>query len=221
MLPCLIVFYSAHDSLPKQGFHLDLFAWSPRKGRSMIRVTVDSIRVSLLTQHRVVVLRETDSRRYLPIWIGSFEADAIALALQGHEPQRPMTHDLLKSVFSDLGATISYILVSDIQEQVFLARIVVEQGTHTIEIDSRTSDAIALAVRTEAPIYVENHVFEQAGVLYDDDEGAAAPTAPTSPRADNAPDQETEPTSEEGLSLFRDFINTLDLDDEEGRKPTS
>jgi bifunctional DNase/RNase len=183
----------------------------------MIRVTVDSIRVSLLTQHRVVVLRETDSRRYLPIWIGAFEADAIALAIQGHEPQRPMTHDLLKSVFSDLGATISYILVSDIQEQVFLARIVVEQGTHTIEIDSRTSDAIALAVRTEAPIYVENHVFEQAGVLYDEEEGTPASAA----RSDTAPEQETEPTSEEGLSLFRDFINTLDLDDEEGRKSAS
>jgi bifunctional DNase/RNase len=187
----------------------------------MIRVTVDSIRVSLLTQHRVVVLRETDSRRYLPIWIGAFEADAIALAIQGHEPQRPMTHDLLKSVFSDLGATISYILVSDIQEQVFLARIVVEQGTHTIEIDSRTSDAIALAVRTEAPIYVENHVFEQAGVLYDDEEGAATSAASAAARSDTAPEQETEPTSEEGLSLFRDFINTLDLDDEEGRKSAS
>ena len=187
----------------------------------MIRVTVDSIRVSLLTQHRVVVLRETDSRRYLPIWIGAFEADAIALALQGHEPQRPMTHDLLKSVFSDLGATISYILVNDIQESVFLARIVVEQGTHTIEIDSRTSDAIALAVRTEAPIYVENHVFEQAGVLYDEEESTAAASTAAAPRSDNAPEQETEPTSEEGLSLFRDFINTLDLDDEEGRKSAS
>src|SRR5215510_13076439 len=92
---------------------------NPRKGRPMIRVTVDSIRVSLLTQHRVVVLREADSRRYLPIWIGPFEADAIALALQGHEPQRPMTHDLLKSVFNELGATISHILVSDIHDSTF------------------------------------------------------------------------------------------------------
>ena len=89
----------------------------------MIRVTVDSIRVSLLTQHRVVVLREADSRRYLPIWIGPFEADAIALALQGHEPQRPMTHDLLKSVFGELGAAISHILVNDIHDNLSLIHI--------------------------------------------------------------------------------------------------
>jgi uncharacterized protein len=187
----------------------------------MIRVTVDSIRVSLLTQHRVVVLREADSRRYLPIWIGAFEADAIALALQGHEPQRPMTHDLLKSVFAELGATISYILVSDIQDSTFFARIVVEHDSRSIEIDSRTSDAIALAVRTEVPIYVENHVFEQAGVLYDEEESAASSTAtPSAPRPERDKDSEPETTNEEGLSLFRDFINTLDLDNEEGRQGT-
>jgi bifunctional DNase/RNase len=176
----------------------------------MIRVTVDSIRVSLLTQHRVVVLRETDSRRYLPIWIGPFEADAIALALQGHEPQRPMTHDLLKTVFGELGAVISHILVNDIHDNTFFARIVVEQGNHTIEIDARPSDAIALAVRTDVPIYVETHVLEQAGVPIDEEEGQTT-QEPT------IEEPEPEP-NEEGLSLFRDFINTLDLDDEEGRK---
>src|ERR687884_1377618 len=139
----------------------------------MIRVTVDSIRVSLLTQHRVVVLREADSRRYLPIWIGALEADAIALALQGHEPQRPMTHDLLKTVFGELGAAISYILINDIHDSTFYARIVVEQGSHTIEIDARPSDAIALAVRSDVPIYVEPHVFERAGTTAEDEESAA------------------------------------------------
>lgn len=177
----------------------------------MIRVTVDSIRVSLLTQHRVVVLREVDSRRYLPIFIGPFEADAIAMALQGLEPQRPMTHDLLKSVFGELGAAIGYILVSDIRDSTFYARIVVNQGSHTIEIDSRPSDAIALAVRSDVPIYVEPHVFEQAGTLLDEEETAPAPEQP----ATNEPEPEV---SEEGLSIFRDFINTLDIDDEEGRK---
>jgi uncharacterized protein len=186
----------------------------------MIRVIVDSIRVSLLTQHRVVVLRETDSRRYLPIWIGQYEADSIALALQGHEPQRPLTHDLLKSVFSELGATISHIIVTDFQESTFFARIVVEQGAHTIEIDSRTSDAIALAVRTDVPIYVEEHVFAQQGVLYEEDEAEAAAAANdtlTIPRSET--DAEPESTgTDEGLSLFRDFINTLDSDESEGRK---
>jgi hypothetical protein len=176
----------------------------------MIRVTVDSIRVSLLTQNRVVVLREVDSRRYLPIFIGPFEADAIAIALQGLEPQRPMTHDLLKSVFGELGASIKYILVSDIRDQTFYARIVVSQGTHTIEIDSRPSDALALAVRSDVPIYVEPHVLEQAGTPLDDEESTTTPE-PT------VPSEEPEP-SEEGLSIFRDFINSLDLDQDEGRK---
>jgi hypothetical protein len=180
----------------------------------MIRVTVDSIRVSLLTQHRVVVLREADNRRYLPIWIGAFEADAIALALQGHEPQRPMTHDLLKSVFADLGATINSILVNDIQDSTFFARIVVEQGSRTIEIDARPSDAIALAVRSDVPIFVEAHVFDQAGVLFDEEDGATPAVEPNL----QLDESDSEPTSEEGLSLFRDFINTLDLEDDEGSK---
>jgi bifunctional DNase/RNase len=176
----------------------------------MIRVTVDSIRVSLLTQHRVVVLRETESRRYLPIWIGAFEADAIALALQGHEPQRPMTHDLLKTVFGELGAAISHILINDIHDSTFYARIVVEQGSHTIEIDARPSDAIALAVRTDVPIFVEQHVLDQAGVPLDEEENAA--------EEEPAPAEEPEKeSSDEGLTLFRDFINTLDLDNEEGK----
>lgn len=174
----------------------------------MIRVTVDSIRVSLLTQHRVVVLREAESRRYLPIWIGPFEADAIALALQGHEPQRPMTHDLLKTVFSELGASISYILVNDIHDSTFFARIVCEQNGHTVEIDARPSDAIALAARIEVPIYVEQHVLDQAGVPLDDEEEAAA----DEPVIGDEPEKETH---DEGLTLFRDFINTLDLDDDE------
>ena len=177
----------------------------------MIRVTVDSIRVSLLTQHRVVVLRETESRRYLPIWIGAFEADAIALALQGHEPQRPMTHDLLKTVFSELGASVSYILINDIHDSTFYARVVVEQGSHTLEIDARPSDAIALAVRSDVPIYVEHHVLDQAGVPLDEEESA------TEEEPTPAEEPEKEP-SDEGLTLFRDFINTLDLDKDEGGK---
>lgn len=178
----------------------------------MIRVTVDSIRVSLLTQNRVVVLREVDSRRYLPIFIGPFEAEAIAVAIQGLEPQRPMTHDLLKSVFTELGATISHILINDLRDSTFFARIVVSQGTQTIEIDSRPSDAIALAVRTEVPIYVEPHVLEQGGTPFDEDESAPEPIVDEPAATEGA-----EPP-EEGLSIFRDFINTLDIDEDDRRK---
>lgn len=178
----------------------------------MIRVTIDSIRVSLLTQHRVVVLREADSRRYLPIWIGPFEADAIAMAIQGHEPQRPLTHDLLKSTITEMGGIISHIFVNDIHDNTFFARIVIEQHGQTIEVDARPSDAIALAVRTDVPIYVETHVLDQAGVFFDEEE--------QTPRETPGEEPETEPEmNDEDLSIFRDFINKLDLDNpEEGNK---
>jgi bifunctional DNase/RNase len=191
----------------------------------MIRVSVDSIRISLLTQHRVVVLREPENRRYLPIWIGPFEADAIAMALQGHEAQRPMTHDLLKTVIAQLGASISRVLVSDVSEGTFYARIEAERDHQTITLDARPSDAIALAVRCDAPIFVATHVLEEAA---DGDAETAAP--PAAPAGAALPAGEPESpanaappaaSAEEGLSLFRDFINTLDLDDDGRRKSDS
>src|SRR5690606_1090555 len=117
--------------------------------------------------------------------------------------QRPMTHDLLKSVFNELGATVNHIVVNDADEHTFFARIVVEQGGHTLEIDARPSDAIALAVRTDIPIYVEDHVFERAGTTSDDEENVSL-EEPTMDEADS------EPTDDEGLSPFREFINSLD-----------
>ncbi len=173
----------------------------------MIRVNVDSIRVSLLTQHRVVVLREMDSKRYLPIWIGPFEADAIAMAIQGHEPQRPLTHDLLKTTITDMGGQVHHIFVNDIADNTFFARIVIEQYGRNIEIDARPSDAIALAVRVDVPIYVEAHVLDQAGVFFDEDD------QPIQEPLKEAVEPEM---NEESLSLFRDFINTLDHDNPEG-----
>lgn len=181
----------------------------------MIRVVVDSIRVSLLTQHRVVVLRETDSKRYLPIWIGPFEADAIAMAIQGHEPQRPMTHDLLKAMIGDLGGQLVHIMVNDIQDNTFFARIVIEQNGRTVEVDARPSDAIALAVRTDVPIFVEARVIDQAGVLFDEEEQtSSSESEDTSETTEPAVAGESEPDlNDDSMSIFRNFINTLKLDD--------
>src|SRR3712207_1605775 len=138
----------------------------------MIRVTVDSIRVSLLTQQRMVMLREADNRRLLPIWIGPAEAEAIAMALQGHEPPRPMTHDLLKNVITELGAAVQYISITQLHESTYYARIVVEINGRRREIDSRSSDAIALGVRCDVPIYVAEAVFDQAGLTAEDESEA-------------------------------------------------
>jgi hypothetical protein len=184
----------------------------------MIRVVVDSIRVSLLTQSRVVVLRETEGNRYLPIWIGQFEADAIAMAIQGHEPQRPMTHDLLKAAIGELDGVVRQIYINDIRDNTFFARILIDQAGRTIELDARPSDAIALAERVQAPIFVADHVLEQAGVLFDEEEQAGETATPPPPPSGETVTEETssenEPElNEESLSIFRNFINTLDLDD--------
>jgi bifunctional DNase/RNase len=163
----------------------------------MIEVTIDSIRVSLMTQHRVVVLRETDSDRYLPIWIGPFEADAITIQLQGVQVPRPLTHDLLKSIIRELGVKVSHVLVNELRNDTFFARIVVDVNGKSMEIDSRPSDAIALAVRVGAPIFVSEQVMGLASIT---------------------PEEELseEATTEEeaaGLDAFRDFVDSLDLDD--------
>jgi bifunctional DNase/RNase len=191
----------------------------------MIRVVVDSIRVSLLTQHRVVVLRETDSRRYLPIWIGPFEADAIAVAIQGHEPQRPMTHDLLRAMIGDLGGQLAHIMVNDIQDNTFFARIVIEQNGRLVEVDSRPSDAIALAVRTDVPIFVEARVLDQAGVLFDEeDQTSSSESSDSGETSEPTVASEAEPDlNDDSMSIFRNFINTLKLDDptKGGPEPSS
>ena len=186
----------------------------------MIRVTVDSIRVSLLTQQRMVMLREADNQRLLPIWIGPAEAEAIATALQGHEPPRPMTHDLLKNVIAELGGAVQYIAITQLHESTYYARIVVKVGLREHQIDSRSSDAIALGVRCDVPIYVAEPVFDQAGMTTDEEgeadaevddeqEAPALPAARPSSRSEREEPEERD-VSEESLSIFRDFINSLD-----------
>jgi bifunctional DNase/RNase len=166
----------------------------------MIEVIIDSIRVSLMSQHRIVVLKDSVGDRYLPIWIGPCEADAITVELQDMPPQRPLTHDLLKSVIRELGGKVIQIVISDLRNDVYYARIVVDVGGKQLEVDSRPSDAIALAVRAKVPIFVSEAVMDKAAIEPDEDVEAEGP-----PRED---EMETGQ-----LSAFQDFVNTLDLDD--------
>ena len=126
----------------------------------MLPMEIDSIRVSLMNYQRVVILKEKGSERYLPIWIGSPEAGAIAVKLQDVSIPRPLTHDLLGNVISALGGSIRHIIVSDLQNDTFYAKIVLQYNGTTMEVDSRPSDAIALAVRTDAPIFAHDTVIE-------------------------------------------------------------
>ena len=181
----------------------------------MIEMTIDSIRVSLMNYQRVVILKEKLARRYLPIWIGPAEADAIAVKLQGVNVPRPLTHDLLSLVIDSLGATINSIIVSDLKSDTFYAKIVLNVDGEQIEIDSRPSDALALAVRAEVPIYAEEAVIDKAGILLDEETGK-----PILEETEEAGGKNKEVSEEEmkKMSAFYDFINTLDLDDFDKRK---
>ncbi|MCC7022184.1 MAG: bifunctional nuclease family protein [Thermomicrobiales bacterium] len=176
----------------------------------MIETVVESIRVSLVTQHRVVILKEVDGERHLPIWIGSYEAEAIAMELQGVTASRPLPYDLMRSIIDDMGGTVARITVTDLSDDVFYARIVLRQSGRELEIDSRPSDAIALAVRAKVPILVDESVMDKAGVLLssEDEDEAEQETSSAHPELERAEDVDTE-----RLSVFRDFINSLDLDD--------
>jgi len=161
----------------------------------MVEVSIDSVRVSLMSEHRLVVLREVGADRHLPIWIGQCEAEAIAIRLRSMEVARPLTHDLLQNVIHEMGGEVTRVVVSDLRDDTFHALVVVEQGGRTLEIDARPSDALALAVRVEVPIFVEERVMAEAGIVREADLSKAA-------EAEDAK-----------LSAFRDFVDHLDLDD--------
>jgi bifunctional DNase/RNase len=177
----------------------------------MIEMTIDSIRVSLMNYQHVVILREKGSDRYLPIWIGPAEADAISMKLQNVDTTRPMTHDLLDSIINTLGAKVNFIVVNDLRNDTFFAKITINTNGKQIEIDSRPSDAIALAVRTVSPIYVEESILEKAGIILDRETGKPIPIDKNQDK--QASDKKVDEQEIKKLSAFYDFINTLDLDD--------
>ncbi len=173
----------------------------------MVEMTVESVRINLATQQRVVILKATKQERYLFIWIAHPEAYAIAVELQGTTPPRPLTHDLLKNVIGDLGAKFVSIIISDLIEDIFYARIVLDVAGRHVEVDSRPSDAIALAVRAKTPIFVEESVLERAGVALEGTEEQPTRKADTKKDIDR-----------DNLDAYRDFINTLDVLDEFGKE---
>ena len=167
----------------------------------MVEVTIDSIRVSLMNQQRVVLLKDIDSERYLPIWIGPCEADAITVKLQEVEVLRPLTHDLLRTLIQELGGTVEHILINDLRDDVYYARIVVVVNGRRLEIDSRPSDAVALAVRVQAPIFIDDSVMTKAAITPEEEVTTDASTGPGQPAGDDR------------LDAFKDFVDSLDLDD--------
>ena len=161
----------------------------------MIELAVHAVLYSLLSRHRVVLLKQQGEERYLPIWIGAYESEAIAMRLQGASVPRPLTHDLLVNVIAEFGGVVEYVVVNDLSDNTFYARIAIQRNGELQLVDARPSDAIALAVRVSVPIYAEESVMEKAGIV-------ASPEI-----------RATTPAEEEQLDVFRDFVDTLDLDD--------
>lgn len=135
-----------------------------------VAMDVVGVRIELPTNTPILLLRERDGRRFLPIWIGTNEATAIALALEGVEPPRPMTHDLLKIVTESLGALVSRVVVTDLSEGTFFAELVITQNGKEVTISSRPSDAIALAARTDSPVFASRAVLDEGGVEIRDED---------------------------------------------------
>jgi Uncharacterized conserved protein len=174
---------------------------------SLVEMMVDSVRVHMLSSRHVVILKETERDRYLPIWIGQWEASAIAMRLQGLTPERPLTHDLFVAALAAVGARLDRVVVVEMSQETYHARLILGVGDRLIEVDARPSDALALAVRTGARIFATAGLMDQAG-LGEGSPGLSDETAdgdrPTETLAGGVVDPR--------LDMFRDFVNSLDTD---------
>ena len=169
----------------------------------LIEMVVESVRVHMLSNRHVVILKERERERYLPIWIGPWEASSIAMRLQGLTPERPLTHDLFATTLEQLGANVERVVISELAEETYHARIFLELGGRVVEVDSRPSDALALAVRVSVPVFAAEDVLDQAVLA---ETGAALETTG---------EQIVDPR----LDVFRDFVNSLDVEPGEPESP--
>jgi bifunctional DNase/RNase len=184
----------------------------------MIEVTIDSVRVNLMSPQRLVILREVGADRYLPIWVGPYEAEAITVALQEVEMVRPLTHELLKNVFTAFNAKVKRIEIVSLKEDIFYGNIVAEVNGQETNVDSRPSDAIVLAVRAHVPIMVDESVIQNAGITPESDVDSSSSAA----KQDHGVRRPAPPVGEvstERLSVFEDFFGKLDLDNLGKDKP--
>jgi len=154
----------------------------------LFEMEVHGVNLDILTNQPVIILRDNATSRYLPIWIGQFEATAILMEIQGIRPSRPLTHDLLKTIIDKLSAEVDSVVISDLKEGTFYAQIHISINSNKLRIDARPSDAIALAVRTKVPIFADESVLDQAAIL-------------------------SETGEDEEVERFREFLNNIRPED--------
>jgi uncharacterized protein len=187
----------------------------------LVEMVVESVRVHMLSNRHVVILKDVEHDRYLPIWIGAWEASAIAMRLQGVAAERPLTHDLFVSALEQLGVRVDRVVISELADETYHARLFLEREGTEVEIDARPSDALAIAVRCEVPIFAAEEVLAQAALGTDPDadeaeDESADPDAIPGPggrRGRRIPlEQVGGATADPRLDMFRDFVNSLDVD---------
>ena len=182
----------------------------------MMEVLIDSIRVSLMSPQRVVILKQKDAERYLPIWVGPYEAESITVALQEVETARPMTHDLFKNVIKIFDASLVRVEIVALKGDIFYGNLVLTRDGQTFDVDSRPSDAIALAVRAHAPILVNQQVMDEAGISPErdmrEDHQDETPAPPAAEQVSGPA-----PVDEDRLDVFEDFLKKLGGESDEGK----
>ena len=186
----------------------------------LVEMVIESVRVHMLSNRHVVILKDNAGDRYLPIWIGAWEASAIAMRLQGLAAERPLTHDLFAATLERLGVRVEQVVISELTNETYHARLHLERDGVTVEVDARPSDALAIAVRVDVPIFADESVLDQAGLASDPDGEASEPDADD----EAAPDAERprrrrvtleslgDAPADPRLDMFRDFVNSLEVD---------
>jgi uncharacterized protein len=185
----------------------------------LVEMVIESVRVHMLSNRHVVILKDPEGDRYLPIWIGAWEASAIAMRLQGLAAERPLTHDLFAAALDRLGVRVERVVINELADETYHARIHLERDGVQVEVDARPSDALALAVRAEVPIYAADEVLAQAALAADPDEEASDDEGEDDAETSERPKRRRTPLEQVGnapadprLDMFRDFINSLEVD---------
>jgi uncharacterized protein len=189
----------------------------------LVEMQIESVRVHMLSNRHVVILKDNEGDRYLPIWIGAWEASAIAMRLQGLAAERPLTHDLFAAALDRLGVRVERVVISELTDETYHARIHLERDGVQVEVDARPSDALALAVRAEVSIYAADDVLAQAALAADPDEEVGedddedAESESDRPRRRRPPiDSVGDAPADPRLDMFRDFVNSLEVDPNAG-----
>jgi bifunctional DNase/RNase len=172
----------------------------------LIELKIDSLRVSLTNQQRIVVLKQVDADRFLPIWIGPYEAEAITIALQEIEVSRPQTHDLLNNIIALTGGRLTKVIISSLKDDIFFGTLLIEKDGEEIEVDSRPSDAIAIAVRAHVPILADAKVMEEASIEPEDIVDASEDEEATKSENTQSEDSTRVTFSDDRLSIFEEYF---------------